>query len=123
MANSKKTLYVGGLEETVTEELLTAAFVPFGEIVEVQIPRSGGSEAKGFGFVEFEEPDDAAAALDNMHLSELEGRVIKCSIAKPQSAKRRTRAIWEEDEVALEGEAEPSAAAGAEGKKRIIGPV
>lgn len=38
---------------------------------------------RGFGFVEYELADDAKAAIDNMHLSELYGKTIKCSIAKP----------------------------------------
>jgi peptidyl-prolyl isomerase E (cyclophilin E) len=38
-AKAKKTLYVGGLEENVTEEVLYAAFIPFGDIKEVQIPK------------------------------------------------------------------------------------
>lgn len=33
----KRNVYVGGLEEQVNEEILHAAFVPFGDIVEVRI--------------------------------------------------------------------------------------
>lgn len=32
----KRNVYVGGLEEQVNEEILHAAFVPFGDIVEVR---------------------------------------------------------------------------------------
>lgn len=32
----KRNVYVGGLEEQVNEEILHAAFVPFGDIVEVK---------------------------------------------------------------------------------------
>ncbi len=35
---SKRMLYVGGLEENVTEEIFRAAFIPFGEIESLQIP-------------------------------------------------------------------------------------
>ena len=35
----KSIVYVGGLEVNVTEEVLHAAFIPFGEIKTVQIPR------------------------------------------------------------------------------------
>lgn len=31
----KRNVYVGGLEEQVNEEILHAAFVPFGDIIEV----------------------------------------------------------------------------------------
>lgn len=50
---------------------------------------------RGFGFVEFELPEDAAAALENMHDSELFGRVLKCNLAKPGAAGGRGGgAIW-----------------------------
>lgn len=35
-AQPKRNVYVGGLEEQVNEEILHAAFVPFGDIVEVR---------------------------------------------------------------------------------------
>ena len=36
--NPKTTLYVGGLEESVNEASLHAAFIPFGDIKDVSIP-------------------------------------------------------------------------------------
>lgn len=38
---------------------------------------------RGYGFVEFEEPQDALAAIDNVHMSEYWGCVIKCNLARP----------------------------------------
>jgi len=32
-------LYVGGLDDTVTEEFLHAAFIPFGDLKSIQIPK------------------------------------------------------------------------------------
>jgi peptidyl-prolyl isomerase E (cyclophilin E) len=32
-------LYVGGLDDTVTEEVLHAAFIPFGDLKSIQIPK------------------------------------------------------------------------------------
>ena len=59
----------------VTEELLHAAFIPFGNIQEVQIPKDFKENAnRGFGFVQFYSEEDAAAAMDNMDGSELEVR-------------------------------------------------
>ena len=39
---------------------------------------------RGFGFVEFEDPLDAAEALDNLDDAQLFGRVLKVKLAKPQ---------------------------------------
>ena len=36
--NDKRTLYVGGLEESVTEKTLQAAFLPFGELTDINMP-------------------------------------------------------------------------------------
>lgn len=35
----KNILYVGGLDSGVSEEVLHAAFIPFGELKSVQVPR------------------------------------------------------------------------------------
>ncbi len=99
--------YVGGLDENVDEEVLQSAFIPFGEIVSILLPRiensaqsskaaSKGTEVvgkhRGFGFVEFEETEDAKAAIENMHESELFGRIIKCNLANPKAA--RAQSVW-----------------------------
>ncbi|KAG5185159.1 peptidyl-prolyl cis-trans isomerase E [Tribonema minus] len=94
------TLYVGGLEENVNEELLHAAFIPFGDLVEVQIPREWKSGTnRGFGFVEYEAEEDASAAMENMDGAELAGRVLRVNRAKPLKHKLgAARAVWSADE-------------------------
>ena len=96
----KKILYVGGLDEKVDQAILHAAFIPFGDIKEVQIPLDHATQKnRGFGFVDFEEREDAAAALDNMNNSELYGRVLKVNIAKPVKNKLGSQqAVWAEAE-------------------------
>ncbi|KAK9876718.1 hypothetical protein WA026_014957 [Henosepilachna vigintioctopunctata] len=95
----KRTVYVGGLAEEVDEKVLNAAFIPFGDIVDIQIPLDYESEKhRGFAFIEFESPEDAAAAIDNMNDSELFGRTIRVNLAKPQRIKEgSTRPVWSED--------------------------
>jgi len=97
--NSKRTVYVGGIEETVGEELIRAAFLPFGDIVGVHLPVDTQQQKhRGFGFVEFELPEDASSAVDNMHNSEMMGRIISCSIAKPiVSSSSRGKPVWSDD--------------------------
>ena len=58
MATSR-LLYVGGLAEEVSPDLLSAAFVPFGEVKEAKIPTDPKTRKhKGFGFVEYFEDED-----------------------------------------------------------------
>jgi peptidyl-prolyl isomerase E (cyclophilin E) len=40
MASKKlNMIYVGGVDDSVTEEVLHAAFIPFGELKSIQIPK------------------------------------------------------------------------------------
>lgn len=46
----------GGLDEAVTEAVLHAAFLPFGDIKDVSLPLDHGTQKnRGFGFVTFME--------------------------------------------------------------------
>jgi RNA recognition motif-containing protein len=47
-----------------------AAFIPFGEIINIEIPPDYENPAKhrGFAFIEYELAEDASAAIDNMVL-------------------------------------------------------
>ncbi|CAK4077183.1 unnamed protein product [Aphanomyces euteiches] len=108
--NQKRCLYVGGLDKAVTEEILTAAFIPFGPIKDVQIPMDYTTTTqrnKGYGFVEFANEEDAKEALDNMDDSELYGKVLKVNIAKPQAQLNMAanRAVWDQN---LDDEGEDS---------------
>eukprot|EP01024_Parvocaulis_polyphysoides_P001316 TRINITY_DN10357_c0_g1_i1.p1 TRINITY_DN10357_c0_g1~~TRINITY_DN10357_c0_g1_i1.p1 ORF type:complete len:160 (-),score=23.40 TRINITY_DN10357_c0_g1_i1:244-651(-) len=86
--NPKDTLYVGGLAENINEAILHSAFVAFGEIKDVSIPLDHqSSKHRGFGFVQFEEKEDAASAIDNMHNAELYGKVLKVNYAIPMKIK------------------------------------
>ena len=50
------------------EAILHAAFIPFGVVKEVTMPIDAGTgKRRGYGFVDFEEADDAAEARDNMN--------------------------------------------------------
>jgi RNA recognition motif-containing protein len=100
----KATLYVGGLDNAVTTEILHAAFIPFGEIADISLPKpelpSSIESHRGFGYVEFEQAEDAKEAMDNMDQSELFGRVIKVAPAKPQKEQNEglgsKTAVWEQ---------------------------
>jgi peptidyl-prolyl isomerase E (cyclophilin E) len=74
----------GGLEENVTEGVLHAAFIPFGDIKDVSMPLDQSTQKhRGFSFVTYLDKEDAAAAMDNMHNAELYGRVLTVNYAQP----------------------------------------
>ncbi|NXL47372.1 PPIE isomerase, partial [Podilymbus podiceps] len=90
----------GGLAEEVDEKVLHAAFIPFGDITDIQIPLDYETEKhRGFAFIEFELAEDAAAAIDNMNESELFGRTIRVNLAKPMRIKEgSSRPVWSDDD-------------------------
>jgi RNA recognition motif-containing protein len=100
----KATIYVGGLDNAVTAPTLHDTFIPFGEIVDVSLPKPEAPSSRdlhrGFGYVEYELPEDAKEAIDNMDQSELYGRVIKVAAAKPQKDVNEglgsKTAVWEQ---------------------------
>lgn len=100
----KATVFVGGLTSAVDSQTLHNAFIPFGPIVHISLPKpelpSNPEPHRGFGYVEFESPQDAEASIDNMHQSELFGRVIKVNLAKEQKAENEGLgskiAVWEQ---------------------------
>jgi len=80
-----KKLFVGSLPWAVNDESLKQAFTPYGTVVSATVVvdrRSGRS--KGFGFVEMENDSEAAAAIEALNGSELNGRNIVVNEAKPK---------------------------------------
>ncbi|KAK5719817.1 hypothetical protein LTR17_015106 [Elasticomyces elasticus] len=124
-SRNKSTLFVGGLSPEVTQQTLHDAFLPFGEIIDVSLPKpelpSNPDPHRGFGYIEFATPDDAREAMDNMHASELYGRVIRVNAAKERkdaSEKLGGKvALWEQEGYATKyggGNAEGDGEADAE---------
>ncbi|KAJ9143553.1 Peptidyl-prolyl cis-trans isomerase E [Coniochaeta hoffmannii] len=105
-ARWKATVYVGGLAPVVTVANLHDAFIPFGEIADISLPKNENPNStdphRGFAYVEFEDVEDAKEAIDNMDQAELFGRVIKVNPAKaPKSAHEglgSKTAVWEQEE-------------------------
>uniref|UniRef100_A0A673BYR6 Peptidyl-prolyl cis-trans isomerase E n=1 Tax=Sphaeramia orbicularis TaxID=375764 RepID=A0A673BYR6_9TELE len=97
MAANKRVLYVGGLAEEVDEKVLHAAFIPFGDITDIQIPLDYETEKhRGFAFIEFELAEVCPCSANE---SELFGRTIRVNIAKPMRIKEgSSRPVWSDDD-------------------------
>ncbi|CAA22287.2 RNA-binding protein [Schizosaccharomyces pombe] len=81
MERRKATVHVGNLAPSVTESLLYNAFIPFGEIISVALHRKEKAVDRSYAFVEFDEPEDAKEAMENMNYSILCDRCIRVSPA------------------------------------------
>jgi RNA recognition motif-containing protein len=80
-----KSIYVGNLPWSATEDQVEELFGSYGKVLSVKLvnDRETG-RARGFGFVEMDEPDASAAveALDN---SSFGGRTLRVNEAKPRA--------------------------------------
>merc|ERR1719233_1563675 len=86
-ANARKNrLIVRNLPFKIDDAGLKAAFAAFGQVQEVSIPRRKDDPKKmlGFGFVQFQSGDQAAAALKGMNMSDLLGRKVAVDWAVPK---------------------------------------
>eukprot|EP01017_Pseudomicrothorax_dubius_P031801 TRINITY_DN4097_c0_g3_i8.p1 TRINITY_DN4097_c0_g3~~TRINITY_DN4097_c0_g3_i8.p1 ORF type:complete len:134 (+),score=19.84 TRINITY_DN4097_c0_g3_i8:101-502(+) len=93
-----RTLFVGNLDETFTPETLRNLFQTFGEIKNIELPFDQASKkSRGYGFVEFDEVEDAEHAQFNLDEAEVYGRVIKVRYAKPTKKKPiSSKPVWED---------------------------
>ena len=83
-----KSIYVGNLPWAATEDQVQALFAEFGDVLSVKLisDRETG-RARGFGFVEMEDPGAAAAiaALDGKNFG---GRTLRVNEAQPREPRR-----------------------------------
>ncbi len=80
----KQKLYVGSLPYKTTEEDLHQIFSQFGAIKSVKIVTDHVTgQSKGFGFVEMDNDDCAQKAIEGVNGSELGGRTLVVSVARP----------------------------------------
>ena len=79
-------LFVGSLPWSVDDAQLAEMFSGHGEVVSARVitDRDTG-RSRGFGFVEFANEASAAAAMEALDGSMVEGRNISVSIAKPKA--------------------------------------
>jgi RNA recognition motif-containing protein len=85
-------IYVGNLSYDVTQDDLKQAFEAFGAVKSATIIRDKFSgESRGFGFVEIEDKAAAEAAIQSLNGSELMGKKISVSEARPRRENRRER--------------------------------
>jgi len=80
-----KSLYVGNLPWSATEEQLSQKFAEHGNVIAARIvtDRESG-RSRGFGFVEMDDAD-AAKAISAMNEYQWEGRAITVNEARPKT--------------------------------------
>lgn len=86
---SQTKLFVWGLDWSIRGKDLNEEFSKFGEVVfaRVNLDRENKNRSKGFGFVVFANPEDAAKAQAEMDWQEVKGRAIRVDFAKENPEK------------------------------------
>ena len=79
-------LYVGNLSYSANEDELRELFSQYGTVESVAVitDRDTG-RSKGFGFVEFNNDQEAQAAISGLNGKEVSGRSLTVSQARPKS--------------------------------------
>ena len=80
-----RSIYVGNLPWSATEEQVQNLFAEHGEVLSVKLvnDRETG-RARGLGFVEMEEPG-ASAAIESLDNASFGGRTLRVNEAKPRA--------------------------------------
>lgn len=83
---SLSRLYVGSLHFHITEEMLRSIFEPFGKVGKIELIREPETQrSKGYGFVTFEDTEDAKRAIEQLNGFELAGRPMKVNHANERN--------------------------------------
>lgn len=87
-----KKIYVGNLPYSTDDAELESAFTAFGAVESARVifDRETG-RSKGFGFVEMSSDDEATEAISKLNGSQLSGRQITVSEARPQAPREGGR--------------------------------
>lgn len=78
-------LFVVKIPDGFTDKDLFDTFTPFGTVTRCQITTDKHTgESKGFGFVSYQSPEEADAAVENMNGATVQGRRLKVEKSREQ---------------------------------------
>merc|ERR1712212_828505 len=69
-------VYVKNINDEYDEAKLNEMFQKFGKISSVKVMKSDDGKSKGFGFVSFEDPEEAMVACDELNGQDLDGKTV-----------------------------------------------
>ena len=94
---SYTNIFVKNLAETVDDDALTALFKGHGEIKSAVVMKDPEGKSRCFGFVNFENHDEAGTAVEALHGSEHEGKTL--FVGRAQKKRDRERDLREKFEA------------------------
>ncbi|VIO89535.1 polyadenylate-binding protein 1, putative [Brugia malayi] len=83
-------VYIKNFADELDKEALEKLFSKFGKITSAAVMVDADGKSKGFGFVAFENPEDAEKAVTEMHEYELPGTERKLYVCRAQKKNERS---------------------------------
>ncbi len=82
---NQNRLFVGNLSYQTMEKDLQDYFSQVGVVTSVNLMLDKVTgKSRGFAFVEFASPEEAAKAVEQLHNKELQGRALTINVARPR---------------------------------------
>jgi RNA recognition motif-containing protein len=76
-------VYVGNLSRHISDAQFHALALPFGNADAVSVPRDPATgRGKGYGILEFSEPEHARAVIAGLHGKDIDGQILNASEAR-----------------------------------------
>ncbi|XP_059146197.1 RNA-binding protein 34-like [Physella acuta] len=95
--DKKRSIFVGNLPFTITEEELRDHFEDCGEIINVRVVRDRQTNlGKGICYVQFESKDSVSLAL-KLNKSELQGRPIRVMVCTNKEKKKKPKKVLKDE--------------------------
>ena len=90
-------IYVKNIDLAYTEKEFEELFAPFGKITSIYLEKDAEGKSKGFGFVNFEEHEAAAKAVEELNDKEINGQ--KIYVGRAQKKRERTEELKKQYEA------------------------
>merc|ERR1719322_2194618 len=88
-AAKDRNVFIKNIPELFNDESLKDLFSKYGHINNTKVMTDEKGKSKGFGFVCFKMAEDAQAAIDDLHDTEIEGKLVYVSLAmSPEDRKK-----------------------------------
>lgn len=88
--NSNNNIYIKNLDGTVTDETLAKEFSNFGKVISAKVMTHENGQSRGFGFVSFENPKDAATAIEKKHGAYFFSKPLHVEFAQKKEERQQT---------------------------------
>lgn len=87
---SSNNIYIKNLDGTVTDETLAKEFSNFGKVISAKVMTHENGQSRGFGFVSFENPKDAATAIEKKHGAYFFSKPLHVEYAQKKEERQQT---------------------------------